>query len=431
MSTIITGAVTKMQVPLSRPWITRADIAAVLEVLNSPSLSLGPKLSAFERAMAAYCGGSKAVAVNSGTSGLHLCLAASGIRPGDEVITTPFSFVASANCVLYQGATPVFVDIDPLTLNIDPNRVEARITASTRALVPVDVFGQPASIEDLMAISERHGVRLIRDACEAIGAERNGRRIGSQGQATVFAFYPNKQMTTGEGGVIVTNDVAYSRVVRSMSNQGRDDNGTWMNHVRLGYNYRLDEMSAALGLSQLRRLDTIIARRARIASWYNERLSELDGVEVPFVSPETTRMSWFVYVVRLDERINRDQLMADLHEEGIPSRPYFVPIHLQPLYRHRFGYKPGDFPVTERIARRTLALPFFTDMTEEQVDYVCSHLVDRVDRLAVGTYSATTTDQADIGQARSASSGEPSTTAQEPDADFVESIRNPGETSRS
>ena len=237
----------KMHVPLSRPSIDGDDVAAVLEVLHSPSLSMGPKVRGFELAMARYAGTAVAVAVNSGTSGLHLCLAAAGIGPGDEVITTPFSFVASANCALYQGATPVFVDIDPLTLNIDPNQVEDRLTARTRALLPVDVFGQPSPIEDLMAIADRYGLRLIRDACEAIGAERNGRRIGSQGLATVFAFYPNKQMTTGEGGVIVTNDVPYSKILRSLSNQGRDDDGTWMNHVRLGYNYRLDEMSAAWG----------------------------------------------------------------------------------------------------------------------------------------------------------------------------------------
>ena len=364
----------KMQVPLSRPSINDDDVAAVLEVLRSPSLSMGPKVREFERAMARYAGTAEAVAVNSGTSGLHLCLAAAGIGPGDEVVTTPFSFVASANCALYQGATPVFADIDPLTLNIDPNQVEERLTERTRAVVPVDIFGQPAPIEDLMAVAGRHGLVLIRDACEGIGAERNGQRIGNQGLATVFAFYPNKQMTTGEGGIIVTNDVAYSRVLRSMSNQGRDDDGTWMTHVRLGYNYRLDEMSAALGISQLRRLETIIARRARVASWYNERISNINGVKAPYVAPETTRMSWFVYVVRLDERIDRDRLMAELQEDGIPSRPYFVPIHLQPLYCERFQFKPGDYPVTERIAKTTLALPFFTDMAQEQVDYVCERL---------------------------------------------------------
>jgi perosamine synthetase len=368
----------KVQVPLSRPSITESEIAAVLEVLNGSTLSLGPKLSAFERAMAAYSGTAEAVAVNSGTSGLHLCLAAIGIKPGDEVITSPFSFVASANCILYQGATPVFADIDPLTLNIDPDEVNDRMTARTRAMIPVDVFGQPAPIEELMGIAERHGVRVIRDACEAIGAERNGQRVGNHGLATVFAFYPNKQITTGEGGIIVTDDVGYSRVLRSMSNQGRDDDGTWMNHVRLGYNYRLDEMSAALGVAQLRRLDTIIARRARVASWYNERLGDLDGVQIHHVAPETTRMSWFVYAVRLDERIDREQLMSELEADGVPSRPYFAPIHLQPLYRQRFGFRPGSYPVTERIAKTTLALPFFTDMTESQVDYVCEQLIRRI-----------------------------------------------------
>lgn len=370
----------KMQVPLSRPSINDSDVTAVLDVLRSPSLSMGPKVREFERAMARYAGTAEAAAVNSGTSGLHLCLAAAGIGPGDEVVTTPFSFVASANCALYLGATPVFVDIDPLTLNIDPNQAEARVNGRTRAMVPVDIFGQPAPIDDLMAIAERHGLILIRDACEAIGAERNGRRVGRDGKATVFAFYPNKQMTTGEGGVIVTDDAAYSKILRSLSNQGRDDSGTWMNHVRLGYNYRLDEMSAALGLSQLARLDEILDRRARVAAWYGERLVELDMVRVPHVAPETTRMSWFVYVIRLNEGIDRTRLIAKLEEDGIPSRPYFVPIHLQPLYRRRFGYKPGDFPVTERVARTTLALPFFTDMTEPQVDYVCGRLARHLER---------------------------------------------------
>lgn len=375
---MICSTSTRMHVPLSRPSIDEDDVASVLEVLRSPSLSLGPKVRAFERAMAAYAGTAEAVAVNSGTSGLHLCLAAADIGPGDEIVTTPFSFVASANCALYQGATPIFADIDPHTLNIDPAQVDARVTARTRAIVSVDVFGQPAPVEDLAAIAMRHRLTLVQDACEAIGAERNGRRVGNQAKAAVFAFYPNKQMTTGEGGVVVTDDVEYAATLRSLSNQGRDDLGTWINHVRLGYNYRLDEMSAALGLSQLRRLDAILARRARVAAWYTERLRDLDAIRVPYIAPETSRMSWFVYVVRLDERLDRIALLAALEEDGIPTRPYFVPIHLQPLYRGRFGYKPGDFPVTERIARTTLALPFFTDMTEDQVDYVCDRLASRI-----------------------------------------------------
>ncbi len=372
-----------IRIPMSQPSINADDIAAVLEVLHTPSLSMGPRVREFEQAMARYAGTAEAVAVNSGTSGLHLCLAAAGVGPGDEVVTTPFSFVASANCILYQGANPAFVDIDPLTLNIDPNRVEERITGRTKAIVAVDVFGQPCAIEDLLDIADRHGLHLVRDSCEAIGAERHGRRIGPQGIASVFAFYPNKQMTTGEGGVVVTDDVALARVVRSMSNQGRDDNGTWMNHVRLGYNCRLDEMSAALGLSQLRRLDAILEQRALVASWYNERLGGTDGVQIPHVASETTRMSWFVYVIRLDPRFDRDRLMVELQDDGITSRPYFVPIHLQPLYRQRFGLGPGDFPLTERIAQTTLALPFFTDMTEGQVDYVCDRLVTRLARPSV------------------------------------------------
>jgi perosamine synthetase len=370
----------KMQVPLSQPWITDEDVEEVVGVLRSPSLSLGPQVRNLERAVAEYAGKAHGVALNSGTGGLHLCLAAAGVGPGDEVVTTPFSFVASANCALYQGATPVFADIDPDTLNLDPARVAERVTPRTRAVVAVDVFGQPCAAEEIAAVARRHGLEVIQDACEAIGAERHGRRVGAYARAAVFAFYPNKQMTTGEGGVVVTDDAAFADVVRSLGNQGRDDSGTWMNHVRLGYNYRLDEMSAALGLSQLRRLDDILARRARVAGWYAERLAGLELVRTPFIDPATTRMSWFVYVVRLDERVDRPALMAALEQDGVPTRPYFVPLHLQPLYRERFGYRPGAFPVTERVARTTLALPFFTQMGEDQVEYVCERLAARVGR---------------------------------------------------
>jgi perosamine synthetase len=380
------------QIPLSRPSISDDDVAAVVEVLRTPFLSMGPRVRRFEQSMAAYVGTAEAIAVNSGTSGLHLCLAAMNIGPGDEVVTTPFSFVASANCALYQCATPVFADIDPVTLNLDPNQAEAKIGPRTRCLLPVDVFGQPAPIEDFRSLADRHGLLLVQDACEAIGAERNGRRSGGLADAAVFAFYPNKQMTTGEGGIIVTNDVEVSRVIRSLCNQGRDDAGTWMNHVRLGFNYRLDELSAALGISQLSRLDAILDRRARVAAWYTERLVDHPALRVPSVVPETTRMSWFVYVIRLDEGIDRDSLMAALLDDGIPSRPYFVPIHLQPLYRQRFGYRSGDFSITEQVARSTLALPFFTDMEEEQVDFVCCRLRQHLD---TGRVSATSLGRAE------------------------------------
>jgi len=367
----------RSRIPLSQPSISEEDIAAVLSVLRTPTLSLGPKVKSFENAVAAYSGAKHAVAVNSGTSGLHICLAAAEVGEGHEVITSPFSFVASANCAIFQNATPVFVDIDPDTLNIDPSQVEVKVTDRTKAIVPVDVFGQPANIE---AIAEAHNLTIVQDACEAIGAERNGKRVGGAGiaKAAVFAFYPNKQMTTGEGGIVVTDDEPFANILRSLANQGRDDAGTWMNHVRLGYNYRLDEMSAALGLSQISRLDDILARRSQVAAWDGERLQGIDGVVVPYVAPETTRMSWFVYVIRVAPNINRVALIPRLQADGVPVRPSFVPIHLQPYYRERFGYKEGDFPVTEAVAKTTLAIPFFTDMTESQVDYVCAHIDRRL-----------------------------------------------------
>jgi perosamine synthetase len=369
-----------MEVPLSQPSITEDDVQAVLAVLRTSTLSIGPQVTAFEQAVADLVGTTHGVAVNSGTSGLHLCLDAKGIGHGDEVITTPFSFVASANCIMYGGGTPIFADIDPDTLGLDPTRVEAVVTERTRAIIPVDVFGQPCAIEELHTIGQRHNLSVIQDSCEAIGAERNGQMVGSPtyADAAVFAFYPNKQMTTGEGGMIVTSDDDMARVMRSLRNQGRDDAGTWMNHVRLGYNYRLDEMSAALGLSQVARLDSILDGRERVARMYGERLADVPGVSVPYVDPATTRMSWFVYVIRLDEGIDRSAVMARLEATGVPSRPYFVPIHLQPLYRERFGFTEGDFPVTERIAKTTLAIPFFTDMNESQVDYVCAQIKQAV-----------------------------------------------------
>lgn len=363
-------------VPLSAPWITQEDIDAVLAVLQTSTLSIGPKVKAFEEAVAARVGVKHALAVNSGTSGLHLCLEALGIGPGDEVITTPFSFVASANCIIFTGATPVFVDIDPRTLAIDPTKIEAAITERTKAIIPVDVFGQPCPIEEIHAIAKKHGIAVVQDSCEAIGAVRNGKEVGGPAycDAAVFAFYPNKQMTTGEGGIIVTDNDELARAMDSMRNQGRDDAGTWMNHVRVGYNYRMDEMSAALGLSQVGRLDSILEHRDNVAKMYSERLADIPGVTIPEVLPETSMMSWFVYVIQLDEGIDKSEIIAKLEERGVPSRPYFSPIHLQPIYRELYGYKGGEFPVTEAVAKRTLAIPFYSLMPEGEVEYVCEQI---------------------------------------------------------
>jgi dTDP-4-amino-4,6-dideoxygalactose transaminase len=382
---------------MSSPDLTDAELAAVTQVLRTPHLSIGPQIEVFERAMAAYVGAQYAIAVNSGTSGLHLCVIAAGVGEGDLVITPPFSFIASANVILYERAIPVFVDIDPQTLNIDPALVAQAVNDLTRggkaaqkwlppairtqsairnlkAILPVDAFGQPADYDPIREAADRHDLVIIEDACEAIGAEYKGRKAGTLGDVGVFAFYPNKQMTTGEGGMIVTNREDWDALFRSLRNQGRDVFNGWLNHSRLGYNYRMDEMSAALGVAQLRRIEELLTKRERVAGWYNERLKDLAGVQIPHIASTTTRMSWFVYVIRLSPEIDRNRVMAALEKRGIPSRPYFTPIHLQPFYRERFGYQKGDFPVTESVARSTLALPFSGVMTEEQVDCVCEAL---------------------------------------------------------
>jgi dTDP-4-amino-4,6-dideoxygalactose transaminase len=386
----------------------------VTRVLQTPHLSIGPRIAEFEERFAAYVGARHAIGVSSGTAGLHLCVIAAGVSEGDLVITTPFSFVASANVILYERAIPVFVDIDPKTLNIDPTLVAEAVHDLTRggssaqhwlppmmrnpksevrspkseirspkSILPVHAFGQPADMDPILEVAREYNLAIIEDACEALGAAYKGRRIGSSDpkseirnpKCTVFAFYPNKQITTGEGGMIVTNNDDWAALFRSLRNQGRDVHDAWLNHTRLGYNYRMDEMSAALGLAQLGRIEELLAKRERVAQWYNERLKDVEGVQIPYIAPTTTRMSWFVYVIRLAPEIDRNAVMAALEERGIPSRPYFTPIHLQPFYRERFGYREGDFPVTEAVARSTLALPFSSVMTEEQVEYVCEQLV--------------------------------------------------------
>jgi dTDP-4-amino-4,6-dideoxygalactose transaminase len=367
-----------MQIPMSGPDITQAEIDAVNDVLTSRYLSIGPKIEAFEKAVATYTGTAHAIGVNSGTSGLHLTVIAAGIQEGDEVITPSFSFIASANCILYEQGTPVFVDIDPLNGNMNPAAVEAAITERTKAIVIVHAFGQPADIDPILAVARKHNLWVIEDSCEAIGAEYKGRRAGTFGDAAVFAFYPNKQMTTGEGGMMVTDRADWNNLFRSLRNQGRDVFDAWLNHTRLGYNYRLDEMSAALGLAQIRRIDELLAKRAQVAAWYNERIDEIPGIHKPHIVETTTRMSWFVYVVRCDEQVSRDRLMAELEKRGVASRPYFTPIHLQPFYQEKFGYGRGDLPHTEKAGDTFLALPFSSVMQKNQVEYVCEQIREAI-----------------------------------------------------
>jgi len=386
------------RIPMAHPDLTTAEVAAVTQVLQTPFLSIGPQITAFEQAVGSYIGARYAIGVNSGTSGLHLCIIAAGIKEGDLVITTPFSFIASANCILYERAVPIFVDIDPQTLNIDPTQVATAAddltsdgdgatrwlppamrhlpptTRRLKAILPVDVFGQPADADPIRQVAERHDLFIIEDACEAIGAEYKGRKAGTLGDAAVFAFYPNKQMTTGEGGMIVTDRDDWAALFRSLHNQGRDIFNTWLDHSRLGYNYRLDEMSAALGLTQMQRLDELLAKREQVAQWYSERLADAELIELPRIAPTTTRTSWFVYVIQIKPPANRNEIMRKLAEADIPSRLYFTPIHLQSFYRQKFGYQRGDLPITEYISDVTLALPFSGVMTEEQVDYVCQQL---------------------------------------------------------
>jgi len=386
------------QVPMSHPDLTEAEVAAVEQVLKTPYLSIGPQIKAFELAVAAYTGLRHAAAVNSGTSGLHLCVIAAGITEGDLVITTPFSFIASANCILYERAIPIFVDVDPETGNLDPYLVAQAIhdiwrggssarrwlpptmrgarsgRRRLKAVLPVHAFGQPADMDPILDAARKQNLGVIEDACEAIGAEYKGRKAGSLGDAAVFAFYPNKQMTTGEGGIILTDKEEWLSLFLSLRNQGRDVFDAWLNHSRLGYNYRMDEMSAALGLTQLGRIEELLTKRERVANWYLHRLAGVELVDPPHIAPTTTRMSWFVYVVRIQTPARRDHVMRELAAKGIPSRPYFTPIHLQPLYQKRFGYRRGDFPITDSLGDVSLALPFSGVMTEAQVDIVCEHL---------------------------------------------------------
>ena len=380
---------------MSSPDLTDLERQAVMAVLNTPNLSMGSKIDAFEATFAQLTGQGFGIGVNSGTAGLHLCVRAAGIQPGDLVLTTPFSFVASSNVLLFEGAIPVYVDVDARTGNIDPAQLEAAArdlsaggeaarkwlprqgapeNAPLKAIIAVDVFGQPADYDRIQPLADRYGLKVIEDSCEALGATYKGRPAGALGDYGVFAFYPNKQITTGEGGVIVTDDPQAANFMRALRNQGRAPGDTWLQHTFLGYNYRLDEMSAALGLAQMSRLEELLTKRERVAGWYQQRLQNIPGVEAPYLDANTTRVSWFVYVIRVAAGVDRAALAARLAEKGIPVRPYFLPIHLQPYVIERYGYRPGDFPVTEDLGERGLALPFSGMMTEEQVELVCRTL---------------------------------------------------------
>jgi perosamine synthetase len=364
---------TARRIPLAQPNLGVRERELVAQVLDSDVLGLGPFARDFEDRIAAMAGRRFGVSCNSGTAALHMAIRALGIGPGDEVITTPFSFVASTNCILYEGAQPRFVDIEDDSMGIDPDRVEAAAGPATKAILPVQVFGRPCRISDLVSVADRHGWHTVEDSCEALGSSIDGRPLGSFGAISAFAFYPNKQITTGEGGVAVTDDPVLAGIMRSLRNQGRDEDGTWLRHVRLGYNYRLDELSAAVGVAQLERFEELRAGRARVAAAYERELGGLDQVRLPAAAPGES-VDWFVYVIRLDQAIDRDRLMADLDREGVPSRPYFSPLHTQPFLVEMLGHRPGDFPVTERVAASTLAIPWSSRLTDDDVRYVADVL---------------------------------------------------------
>jgi perosamine synthetase len=369
------GSVPEDVIPLARPVLGEAEEQAVIEVLRSGRLSLGPRVEEFERRFAARVRAPLASAVSSGTAGLHLALRAVGVGEGDEVITSPFSFVASANTVLYERARPVFADIDPVTLNLDPHAAAAAVTEHTRALLPVHIFGYPADMPALEGLAGRHGLALVEDACEALGAmHRDGIPVGGRGHPAVFGFYANKQLTTGEGGMVTLAEPALKERIDSERNQGRAPDMDWLDHDRLGFNYRLSDIACGLGIAQLERLDSMLAARARVAGMYRDALAAIEGLQLPCPDRDGEIRGWFVFVVQLPPAIDREKTVRALAAAGIQSKPYLPAIHLMSLYRERFGHREGEFPVCEDIAARSLALPFFPQMTEGQVARVAHEL---------------------------------------------------------
>jgi len=371
-----------MQISLSSPDITEREIQAVCEVLRTPQLALGPKMRQFEQEFTTYIGRKRAVAVNSGTSGLFLCMKALGMGEGDEVITTPFTFIATVNVIMMVGAKPVLADINPETLNIDVNKIEDKITEKTKAILPIEAFGNPADMDKIEALAEKHNLTLVEDSCEGLGSVLNGRKVGTFGRMSVFAFYPNKQITTGEGGMILTDDDELADMCVSLRNQGRSKDGGWLGHQRLGYNFRLSDINSALGIVQLSRIDEIKAKRKQVADWYNDNLGDDERVILP-TEPPGCDMSWFVFVVRLAGNPSlekRNAVLKELSEQGIQASNYFPPAHLQPFIAEKFGFSEGDFPVTESVSKSTIALPFYNNLNEKQVITVSEMLKGILDK---------------------------------------------------
>jgi len=362
-------------IPVARPLIGAREEELVLEVLRSRQLALGPRLPAFEAALGGWLGAEHVSAVSSGTAALHLAIRVAGVRPGDEVVTTPFSFVASANCLLYEDARPVFCDIDARTLNIGPEAATAAIGPRTTGLLPVHIFGYPADMAGFEALARARGLWIVEDACEALGAvHADGSRVGARGNLATFGFYPNKQLTTGEGGALVSPTIELKQRIDSERNQGRAPDMGWLDHDRLGFNYRLSELACALGLAQLERLGELLGARARVAGLYGEALAGIEGLELPCADAGGDRRSWFVYVVQLPEGVDRDQAIRGLRARGVDSKPYLPAIHLMSFYRERYGHREGEFPVCEDVAARSLALPFFPHLTEGQIEQVAEAL---------------------------------------------------------
>jgi len=379
----IKGEAMEMKVNLSRPDITEAEIEAVCDVLRTPNLSLGPKLREFEQVFEQFIGRKHAIAVNSGTSGLCLCAKAMGWGPGDEILVTPFTFICSVTVTMMVGATPVFVDIDPVNLNINPKLIEAKITDKTKAILPVEVFGNPAGFDQICEVAAKHNLPVLEDSCEALGSQLNGKKTGTFGVMSNFAFYPNKQMTTGEGGMILTDDDDLAEMCVSLRNQGRGRGGGWLAHERLGYNYRLSDINCALGIVQLSRIEEFIQKRQGVADMYRQLLKDEQRIIIP-TPPANSRMSWFVYVIRLREGYSQDQrnaLLKKMLDRGIQVSNYFPPVHLQPFIAEKYGCKEGDYPVTDAVVKSTVALPFHNNLTAEEAELVCKELKACLDEI--------------------------------------------------